>query len=241
MMLARILLTIAVIASAFPVSAMTVSPVHVELLSAGSRNRAQITVINNSDAPLPVEAILMEASLDEFGRARTVKSGEDFLIMPPQALIPPHATQNFRVQWLGNPLIESSRSYLLYFSQVPVQRSKQLAAVQVVMSVGVMINVAPPRGTFSLDVVSAAIGDAGGRQRPIIMVKNPTNIHAQLRETTIHLQRGGWSKTLSPALIEQIVGIGLVQPGHRRRFILPVDVPAGTGPLRVRVEPIARR
>jgi fimbrial chaperone protein len=241
-MLVRILLAIAFIASALPASAMTVSPVHVELSSAGSRNRSQITVINSSDSPLPVEALLVEASLDESGRVRASKAGEDFLIMPPQALIPPHSTQNFRIQWLGNPLIDSSRSYLLYFSQVPVQQARKLPSVQVVMSVGVMINVAPPRGTPSLDVESAGVAEqAGGHLRPVITVRNPTKIHAQLRETTIHLERGRWSKSLSPAHIEQLVGIGLVQPGQRRRFILPVDVPVGTGPLRVRVEISVRR
>lgn len=241
-MLTRILLIIAAVVTALPASAMTVSPVHVELLSAGSRNRSQISVINNSDVPLPVEAILMEAMLDETGRVSTAKARADFLIMPPQALIPPRATQNFRIQWLGDPLLQASRSYLLYVSQVPVKRARTLGSVQVVMSVGVMINVAPPRGTPSLDVETAAIvTEAGGRPRPVITVRNPTNIHAQLRETTVHLQRGSWSKALSPAQIEQLVGIGLIQPGHRRRFVLPVDVPSGAGPLRVRVETGPRR
>ena len=240
-MLVRILLAIIFLVPVAPASAMTVSPVHVELLSAGNRNRSQISVINNSDRPLPVEALLMEVSLDESGRVRTSKAGEDFLIMPPQAMIPAHSTQNFRIQWLGNPLIDTSRSYILYFSQVPVQHARKLASVQVVMSVGVMINVAPPRGTPSLDVEAASIAEQAGQRRPVITVRNPTKIHAQLRETTIHLERGRWSMSLTPAHIEQLVGIGLVQPGHRRRFILPVDVPTGAGALRVRVETSARR
>lgn len=241
-MITRLLIAIACIFGATPASALTVSPVHVELSSTGSRNRAQITVINNSNLPLPIEAVLMEASFDELGRATTTKAGEDFLIMPPQALIPPNSTQNFRIQWLGNPVIDKSRSYMLYFSQVPVRDPSRKAIVQIVMSIGVLINVAPPQGSPTLVVESSAIEtDRRGQRHPSITVRNPTNVHAQLRQTTIKLEQGGWSAALHPSTIEQTIGIGLVQPGRRRRFVLPIALPAGQGPLRVRVETMTRR
>lgn len=241
-MLVRILLCLSCLAISLPASAMTVTPVHIEMTSTGNRNRAQVTVVNNSNAPLPIEAVLMSAILDENGLPTTSKAGEDFLIMPPQALIPPGATQNFRIQWLGNPLIEASRSYLLYFSQVPVKQPRSKIAVQLVMSIGVLINVAPARGSPVLEVVSSSFAKGvSGRRQPTITVLNRSNVHAQLRQTTIRLTDGKWSIAMQPGMVEQRIGIGLVQPGRRRKFVLPIDVPAGVGPLRVDLETTSRR
>jgi fimbrial chaperone protein len=236
------LLVMASLAFALPASALTVTPVHIELTSAGSRNRAQVTVINNSDKPLPIETVLVAADFDESGRPSISPAERDFLVMPPQALIPPRATQNFRIQWLGDPLLSASRSYLLYFSQVPVKLSNATSAVQVIMSIGVLINVAPPRGRPSLDLVSSTIvTDKAGRRRPAITVSNSSNVHAQLRHASLHLSDGKWSSSISPGVLEQSIGIGLVQPGHKRIFILPVDLPSNSGPLRVRLEMRADR
>ena len=241
-MLVRILLCLSCLAAAVPAEAMTVSPIHIEMNAVGQRNRAQITVVNTSSAPLPLEALLMAATFDEDGRPTTSKADGDFLVMPPQALIPPGATQNFRIHWLGNPMMETSRSYLLYFSQVPVKAAKGKIGVQVVMSVGVLINVAPARGTTRLEVVSSGFAaGAAGQRKPRITVANRSNVHGQLRQTTIRLTDGKWSAVLPPGTIEQTIGIGLVQPGRRRHFTLPVELPPGVGRLRVDLETTPRR
>lgn len=217
-------------------SAMTVTPTHLEMTSVGSRSRAQITVINNSNEPLPIEAIVMRANLDESGLPKTSLSGDEFLIMPPQALIAPGATQNFRIQWLGEPLLETSQSFLVYMTQVGVklQRSK---AVQVVMSIGVMVNVAPPQGIQSLTVVeTAVIVSKEGKRHPAITVFNPSRTHALLPRATIRLIGENWSTTIAPDALSGRIGIGLVQPGHRRKFVLPVELPANVRSLQARLD-----
>src|ERR1700730_11359837 len=135
--------------TALPAVAMTVSPTQVEMVSIGAGAHARITVTNTDDEPLAVEATLSRATLDEVGVPATSAAGDDFLVMPQQAIIAPGGTQNFRIQWLGEPLIESRQTYLLYISQIPVKRRGN-SAVQVVVSIVVMINVAPPQGLPSL-------------------------------------------------------------------------------------------
>lgn len=217
--------------------AMTVSPMQVEMISAGKRSHAVVSVVNNSDQPLPVEAVIQRMTLDEAGRAQPSKAGEVFLIMPPQALIPPGATQNFRVQWLGDPMMDQSQSFLLYMNQIPVKLPASKSAVQVVMSMGVMINVAPAQGSPSMKVVGTAITtDKSGKRFPTITVENTSRIHALLPQATITLASGNWSSTLTPRNLGDGVGIGLVQPGKRRRFILPVELPAGVSSLQASVE-----
>lgn len=217
--------------------AMTVSPMQVEMISAGKYSHAQVSVVNTSDQPLPVEAVIQRLTLDEAGRPKTSKAGEEFLVMPPQAMIPPGATQNFRVQWLGDPMMAQSQSFLLYMNQIPVKLPAGKSGVQVVMSMGVMINVAPPQGTTSMKVVQTGIAtDKNGKRFPTITVENTSTIHALLPQATINLVSGNWSSTLTPRSIGDRIGIGLVQPGKRRKFTLPVELPASVSNIQASLE-----
>jgi P pilus assembly chaperone PapD len=213
-------------------SAMSVSPIHIELKSAGSKSRAQVIVRNDSSAPLPVEAVLNRLNVDINGKSQASQVSSDFLVFPPQTLIRPGASQVFRITWVGEPLLDSSRSYQLTFSQIPVRLQQPKNRVQVVMAFGVVINVAPPRGQAGLDLVDVGIArNRDGQRNPVITVRNPSRVHALLPQAKIRLAGQGWSKTLSPAFLDQKVGIGLVQPGKSRRFILPVSVPSNVSKL----------
>jgi fimbrial chaperone protein len=226
--------TFAAVATA---NAMTVAPMHVEMSSVGFRSRAQITVVNTSGRPLPVEAVIHSLSLNEVGKQTISQAGEDFLVMPPQALIPPGATQNFRVQWLGDPLMAQSRSYLLSINQIPVKLPKLGVGVQVVLGMGVMINVAPPGGSPSMQVVATGVAtDKSGKRYPTITVLNKSNVHALLPSASIHLSSGDWSASLPPQMVSDAIGIGLVQPGKRRQFRLPVALPAGVSKVQASLD-----
>jgi fimbrial chaperone protein len=209
-----------------PAAAMSVTPIHVEMTSAGSGGRAQVTVTNDGAEPLPVEAVIQSMSVAEDGSQQIEKAGDDFLVFPPQALIPPGGAQVFRVQWVGEPVISESESFLLSMNQIPVKLPAGQSAVQVVMSFGVVINVAPPQGVPALNLVGTGVAkDKDGKRHPTITVENPSNIHALLPDSTIKLSGSGWSYDFEPLELTEKVGIGLVQPGHKRRFVLPVDLP----------------
>ncbi|MGD9669749.1 MAG: molecular chaperone [Hyphomicrobiaceae bacterium] len=217
--------------------AMSVSPTHIELKSAGSESRAQVIVRNDSSAPLPVEASLQKLVVDAKGKSHATAESNDFLVFPPQTLIPPGASQVFRITWVGEPLLDASQSYQLTLSQIPVRLAQPTNRVQVVMAFGVVINVAPPRGQAQLDLVGTSITkNAKGERNPVITVRNPSRVHALLPQSTIRLAGDGWSQTLTPAFLDQRVGIGLVQPGKERRFVLPVAVPAGVRQVRASLD-----
>ena len=208
--------------------AMTVTPIQLEMSSAGTASRSAIVVTNDGMESLPVEIALRRLSEEEDGRRTYFKGGEEeFLVLPPQALIRPGASQVFRLQWVGEPMLQESASFMLFVSQVPVKwPANKAPVVQVVMSIGCMVNVAPPRGTASLRVSGADIViDKSGKHHPSITVENPTRVHALLPHSTIRLSGQGWSRELTPDFLGASVGIGLVQPGRRRRFVLPVDLP----------------
>lgn len=208
---------------------MSLSPTQIEMSSVGKTSQGRIVVVNNSQQPLPVEAVIKRVTLNDAGVAQALDAGADeFLVMPAQALIPPGASQVFRIQWLGEPLLKASQSYLLYVNQIPVKFSKSESRLQVVFSMAAMINVAPPEGKSQLRIVDTGVAtDAAGNRRPKLVIENTSNIHALLPRSTIRLSGGTWTETLTPGALSQSIGIGLVQPGRRRTFILPGNVPAG--------------
>jgi fimbrial chaperone protein len=220
-----------------PAAATSVSPIQLEMTSAGSASRTQVTVNNTSQAPLTLEATLRRMELGENGEQTLESANQDFLIFPPQALVPPGGTQVFRVQWVGEPRLGASQSFLMSLTQIPVKFPQNQAAVQVVMSFGVLINVAPPQGVPELKLIGTGITvEKPGKHHPTITVENNTAVHALLQQATIKLSSGSWSRTLSPAEIGQKVGSGLVQPGKRRKFTLPVELPDGVTSVRANID-----
>ena len=217
--------------------AMSVSPIHVEMTTTGSHGRAQITVTNDSRESMPVEVGIQQMALDQAGGRTLSKAPDDFFVFPPQVTIAAGATQVFRVQWVGEPLLAESQSYLITITQVPLKLPPGKSAVQIVMSIGVLVNVAPPQGQPTLRLVETGIITAkDGKRYPTVTVENPTRVHALLPQSTIQLSGGDWSHTFPPAELSDKVGIGLVQPGKRRTFVLPAELPGGVTQVQASID-----
>jgi fimbrial chaperone protein len=228
---------LALVSYPLPVEAMSVQPTLLDIILSGAVSAGQINVINENSTPLPVEIQVTRIELGENGQITKKPADEEFLIFPPQALISSGATQSFRVQWAGDPQIKASQSYIVSMNQVPVRMPKGTSGVQVVFNFATIVNVAPATGKSGLDLVSAGVGkDDNGKLRPALTVKNPGNIHAKLTDATIKMSGGSWSQTLRPDQLRQVIGVGLVQPGKTRRFLLPLDLPAGVSQLTASID-----
>ena len=114
-------------------------------------------------------------NLDENGERKLSNGGEDLLVFPPQAVVPAGGTQVFRVQWAGEPMLDKSKSYLLSITQVPVKLAPTQSSVQVVVSFGVVVNVAPPQGSPALKLIATGVvTDKQGERHP----RSPSRINA---------------------------------------------------------------
>ncbi len=220
---------VALIATVVHVSsadAMSVTPIQIEMATVGGA-RPQFTVTNDAKEPLPVEIAIQSLTLGEDGSRKLAKAKDNFLVFPPQALIPPGASQVFRLQWVGDPSIPRSESYMLSVNQIPVKLPAGKSAVQIVMSFGVVVNVAPPQGSPTLALIgTGTTTDKSGKRFPTITVENKSAVHALLPQSTINLKSGAWSRSMAASELSEKVGIGLVQPGAKRKFTLPVELPA---------------
>ena len=85
---------------------------------------------------------------------------------------------------------------------------------------------APPSGTRSLDVVSTTTVTEKGKTYPSLLLSNAGNVHARLSDATLTLKSGSWSRTVTPGEHQLRLGAAVVQPGKRRRFVIPIELPA---------------
>jgi fimbrial chaperone protein len=219
--------------------AMGVSPIQLEMQSAGSTSRSTLTVDNNSGAPLPVEITVKRMTQDENGERKYHDDAQgEFLILPPQAMIAPGGAQVFRIQWVGEPQLAKSKSFMLFANQVPVKLPANANGVQMVSSMGAMINVAPPQSMGDLKVVATGIeaDKKSGKRHPTLTVENPTKTHALLPKAAIKLQAGSWQQSYAPDALAGQIGIGLVPPGQRRKFVLPAVLPQGVTSVQASLE-----
>jgi fimbrial chaperone protein len=219
--------------------AMGVSPVQLEMQSAGSTSRGTITISNSGSAQLPVDMSIKRLTQDENGVRKYHDDAQpEFLILPPQAMIPPGGSQVFRIQWLGEPVLAQSKSFMLFANQVPVKLPTNTNSVQMISSMGAMINVAPPQSQADLKVVSAGVetDKKTGKRHATLTVENPTKTHALLPKAAIKLQSGNWQENYPPDALLSQIGIGLVPPGQRRKFVLPAVVPQGVSSVQASIE-----
>ena len=207
--------------------AMTVTPLSLELSSSGSANKSTLRVFNNAAKPIPIEIQVFRVTLDEKGKTYSEPAPNSFLVFPPQKVIAAGGSQTFRVQWLGAPDIKQSETYILSVNQLPVNLATEKSGVEVVYNFAVIVNVAPPGAQSSVKLIGAKIiTDDKNVRRPLITVKNVGNRHAFVSDGSILLSAGKWSKTISSPDLRDTFGLGLVQPGKTRQFVLKTEIPA---------------
>ncbi|WP_439478384.1 molecular chaperone [Brevundimonas sp.] len=221
----------------------------IDLKPSGRMASGQIRVVNTGQAPMPTELKARAAIVGPEGTVTTSDEGiDDLLMFPPQALIAPGATQVFRVQWVGDPDIAKSKTFMVSVAQQPVALPAGTSGIQLLYEFQVVVNVAPLTGEPNLQVLGAElITDDHGVRRAAVTVSNDSNVHGYLSGTSLRLElrddRGGrvWSQSYSPDDLRGRVGIGLLQPGATRRFVLPFDLPTEGTSITAEVSRAGRR
>lgn len=140
--------------------AMRVSPMVSELTTTGAGSAARIEVGNVGSASLPFETRITRMDIDADGNMTETDADEDFLVFPPQGVVPVNGRQVVRVQWVGEPNIDTSRAYYLWVRQLPVATDPNTpedggaVSVQVLYTMKALIVVAPPGAEPKVEVVS---------------------------------------------------------------------------------------
>lgn len=145
--------------AAATVYAMRVSPMIVEMTTTGTDSVARIEVQNLNTGRLPFETRITRLAFDENGIPTETPADGDFLVFPPQGMLPQGARQVIRLQWVGAPDIPTSQAYYLSVNQLPIpadpNSAPQSAQVQVVYHMKALVVVAPPGAQPNVSVKSA--------------------------------------------------------------------------------------
>lgn len=216
---------------------MTVTPLSAELSASGLNSKTTLKVFNDSAAPIPVEVSSSKLTVAEDGTFTNVPVKGKFLVFPPQATIPPGASQSFRVQWMGDQNLKASESYTLSVNQLPVDLGQKKNGVQIVFNFSVIINVAGANAKPVISVLKADIAQTSSKgKEPVITLENSGNGHALLGDGSLILTSGSWSKTFAGDEIRKLFGMGLIQPGTKRRFSLATQLPPEVSRYDVRID-----
>ncbi|MEO5867940.1 MAG: fimbria/pilus periplasmic chaperone [Sphingomonas sp.] len=241
------------------VEAMRVSPMVVEMTTAGARASARIEVQNVGAALLPFETRITRLDYDAQGRTVETPADADFLVFPPQGSLPPNARQVIRVQWVGASDLPASQSYYMSVNQLPVALGPQSGTgtggeVQIVYHMKALITVAPPNAKPMVQVTAAEArlvqpkADPTATNAPLpakvpglsITVRNTGTRYAMLAGASWIIDGKGTDGQpihleLSRDDMSKLIGVGYLGPLKGvRTFEFPTDKPFAPGSVKVR-------
>lgn len=213
---------------------MSVQPLIVDMKAGTRGNSGRVAVTNTFGRAVPVEVTVHPMAMSPTGEISIGgPATRDFLVFPPSAVIQPGRTQAFRLQWLGNPTMDTSANYIVSIAQVPVELGETQSGIQLVYNFQIMANVAPARGGPILTVSRAqARTNEKGQARANITIANSGSAHAYLAGLRLKLVlrnpegQSLWERTFVGSQLNSLVGYGLIRHKNSRAFDVPIDAPA---------------
>lgn len=237
-----------------PAYAMRVSPMVVEMESRGTDATARIEVQNINPGNLAFETRVFRMAIDAEGEITETPADEDFLIFPPQGVLPAGGRQVVRLQWLGPAEPDTSQSYYVSVEQLPVKldpvANEQIGAqVQILYNMRALVVVAPPGA--KPDVSATKVEQVfyqpptppGAAEQPemqdgvAVTLTNTGRRHAMMANFSWQLvgtdKDGKWLRVdVSPEELTRAVGTGYVPAQGERIFRLPIPG-FGPGPIKL--------
>jgi len=239
--------------------AMRVSPMVVEMSSAGSKATARVEVDNSGAGLLAFETHITRLDYDSEGKQVEVPADNDFLVFPPQGTLPANGRQVIRLQWLGGAEMPASRSYYMSVNQLPVAITpdapgKSGGEVQIVYHMKALITVAPPNAKPAVEVVSATptmVQPKYEEGQPVpakvagltVKFRNTGTRYAMLAGARWVIDGTGTDKQpihieLSREDLSRLIGVGYIAPTNGvRTFDVPLDKSFAPDSVKIRFQP----
>lgn len=199
-----------------------VEPMAYELTPSGTEARKDLRVENTGAQPTPVDIFVERREILPDGSEKRTPADDDFLIFPPQGILPPNGFQTFRVQYIGAP-ISKTVLYTVTVAQQPVDMSESGASgVQLLFNLGTLAAVSPTGAEPKIVIENVAPSEEAGKLR--ITAVNEGNRYSRLRTGRWTLTDGGGrSETLEGERLQEAISQPLIEPGTRRIIDLPVS------------------
>jgi fimbrial chaperone protein len=222
--LKRLIVALAMMSlTASPALAVRVQPMAYDLTPTGSGASKDLRVENTGDKPMPVELKVERRQILPDGSEKRIPAEDDFLIFPPQGIVPPNGFQTFRVQYVGDPAIRKTVLYVVTVVQLPIDTSgEKSTGVQFLFNMGTLAAVSPDGARPQLEIVDVKPAVTAAKLR--IEVKNSGNGYARLRNGVWTLTGGdGKVETLEGEALSNALAQPLIEPETSRIIELPVS------------------
>lgn len=224
-----------------PAAAYDLKPIVVQLSPTGNGSSQTLVITNSHEVPIAIEVRAYRREQLADGEDRLTPEDQDILIYPPQMVIPPLASQSFKVQWVGDPAPTSELAYRIVTEQLPIRfkevvdgnRSANLT-VRYRYEAALYIE---PRGAAPaarLASVARVKGDDGSDQLELRIASEGT-MRAILDTPRLAISgASGGQAELSGEQVQPLDGLNIL-PGVERvvRIAAPAGLPSGplTGTL----------
>ena len=232
-----------------PALAMRVSPMVLEMETRGSAAVARVEVQNVNPGNLAFQTRVFRMDFDKDGNIVETPADDQFLIFPPQGVLPSGGRQVIRLQWVGDPEMAASQAFYVSVEQLPVALDPTTtegvgAQVQLLYNMRALVVVAPPGAqpkvkpgtgrqlTYQPPALPGSTELPPMQDGVEITLTNSGRRHAMMSSFGWNLEgtdkNGKWLRVdLSPEELSRVVGSGYVPALGERTFRVPV---AGFGP-----------
>lgn len=199
-----------------------VEPMTYDLTPSGGTAQQDLRVENTGNRPTPVEIRVERRDIQPDGSDKRTPADDDFLVFPPQGIVPANGFQTFRVRYIGDPTLAKTALYTITVAQLPVEMAEQDSGVQLLFNLGTLAAVSPAGSQAAIVVDSVEPAAEAGQMR--ITVRNEGTRYTRLKA-------GKWTFTAADGRIETLEGGALsdalpqplIEPGTTRIIQLPVS------------------
>jgi fimbrial chaperone protein len=208
---------------------MHVSPLVIELSNAPGTSGA-FQVRNTATGEIPIEVSIVRREFSDSDPAILTPADEDFIIFPPQAVIPGQQAQNFRFQYIGSATPEVSTSYYFYARQVPVSfdedanASNFTARINFLFEYGISVNMIPDGARPQLVATSAQpVRMDNGAPGVSLLIENVGNRFGRASEHELTIETGSGSTFFDAGALKAGLDNGVWLPGQKFEIKFPLE------------------
>ncbi len=199
-------------------SALQMSPLSVVLKLSGGGAKQSFKVTNEGSKPIAVQFSVTTRQQLNNKEIRT-PADKDFMIYPPQTIIPAHSTQKVRIEWLGTGTIKQEKPYRLIAEQVYVSLdNNEQTGIKLLMKIVGALYVQPSKTRSNVQV--KAVQQQGNKLA--VTLANSGSRHQLMKYATLILKNG--AKVISLKGNQQLAGLdgNNVLAGATKRFFIPL-------------------
>jgi fimbrial chaperone protein len=179
-------------------------------------------IINSANKPTAVQVRITTRKQNLDGSEQRQDADDQFLIYPPQLIIPPQVTQKVKVQWLGELDLKQEQAYRLIVEQVPVKLSKEeKTGVKLILTIeGTIYVVNSDNWHSDIQVEKVQAEKTKEGNKLALTLSNRGKAHSILHKLEVIVTQNGKSLTLRDEQVKGVEGMNVLS-GATRKFLLP--------------------